>query len=164
MKDTFRVVFDDDDANSPGWKFAEWEMRGVPVRIEIGPRDMENGKAMLVRRDTGEKESVAIGNVVERVAQLLKDIQQSLYNTARELREKNTHRIDDYVEFKKLYAEDGGFIDTYWCGSAECEAAVKEDTKATIRVLPFEQGDLEGKRCVRCGEPAKYRAVFAKAY
>jgi len=164
MKDTFRVVFDDDDANSPGWKFAEWEMRGVPVRIEIGPRDMENGKAMLVRRDTGEKESVAIGDVAERVAQLLKDIQQTLYNTARELREKNTHRIDNYEEFKKLYTQDGGFIDTHWCGSAECEAAVKDDTKATIRVLPFEQGDLEGKRCVRCGEPAEYRAIFAKAY
>jgi len=164
MKGSFRIEFDADDANSPGWKFAEWEMRGVPVRIEIGPRDMENGKVMLVRRDTGEKESVAIGEAASRVKELLEDIQQALFRKAIELREKHTYRIEDYSEFRTLYEQDGGFADTFWCGSAECEAEIKEETKATIRVLPFEQGEIDGKKCVHCGKPAKYRAVFAKAY
>jgi len=164
MKVKFRVEFDDDDANSPGWKFAEWELRGVPVRIEIGPRDMENGKVMLARRDTGEKEPAAIESAVDRVAELLEDIQVSLYKAAQDLREKNTHQPGSYDEFKALYEGDGGFADTCWCGSAECEAAVKEETKATIRVLPFEQENIEGKKCIYCGKPAQYRAVFAKAY
>lgn len=164
MKGRFKVVFDDDDANSPGWKFAEWEMRGVPVRIEIGPRDMENGKAMIVRRDTGEKEAVSIETAADRVGELLEQIQKDLYNKARSLREENTYKFASYAEFKALYNDGNGFVDTHWCGSAECEAAIKEDTKATIRVLPFDQGEMEGKTCIRCGEPARQRAIFAKAY
>lgn len=164
MKGRYRVVFDDDDANSPGWKFAEWEMRGVPVRIEIGPRDMENGKAMLVRRDTGEKESVEIEAAADRVGELLEQMQTDLYEKALELRRENTYEMSDYEQFKALYDGGNGFVDTHWCGSSECEIAIKEDTKATIRVLPFEQGDMEGKKCIRCGEPATHRAVFAKAY
>jgi len=164
MKSGFRMEFDDDDANSPGWKFAEWEMCGVPIRIEIGPRDMESGKAMLVRRDTGEKESVEIGEAAGRVRELLGEIQTSLFEKARKLREEHTHQIDEYEKFKVLYEQDGGFADTHWCGSAECEAAVKDETKATIRVLPFDQGTVEGKKCIYCGKPARYRAVFAKAY
>ncbi len=164
MKGRYKVVFDDDDANSPGWKFAEWEMRGVPVRIEIGPRDMENGKAMLVRRDTGEKEPVAIEAAADRVGELLEQIQKDLYEKALELRRENTHEMDDYKAFKALYNDGNGFVDTHWCGSSECELAIKEDTKATIRVLPFDQGEMEGKKCIRCGEAATHRAIFAKAY
>ncbi len=164
MKPRFKTAFDDDDANSPGWKFAEWEMRGVPVRIEIGPRDMENGKAMLVRRDTGEKESVGIDAVPDRVAELLEEIQSALYERALKLRNDNTHELSDYSHFKALYEDGGGFVDTHWCGSAECETRIKEDTKATIRVLPFEQGELKEKKCIHCGKPAQYRAIFAKSY
>jgi prolyl-tRNA synthetase len=164
MKGRFKTIFDDDDANSPGWKFAEWEMRGVPLRIEIGPRDMENGKAMLVRRDNGEKETVAVDAVPERTAALLEEIQKALYERALELRRKNTHELSDYGDFKALYEGDGGFVEAFWCGSAECEARIKEDTKATIRVLPFEQGDVERKKCIHCGKPAQYRAIFAKSY
>ena len=164
MKGRYKVILDDDEANSPGWKFAEWEMRGVPVRIEIGPRDMENGKAMLVRRDTGEKESVDIEAASERVGELLEQIQKDLYQRALELRAENTHQLQNYDEFKALYKEGNGFVDTHWCGSAECEGAVKNDTKATIRVLPFDQDGVSGTQCVRCGEPAQYRAIFSKAY
>ncbi len=164
MKGRYKVVFDDDEANSPGWKFAEWEMKGVPVRIEIGPRDMENGKAMLVRRDTGEKEAVAIEDAADRVGELLEQIQKDLFEKARALREDNTHTLESYDELKKLYKEGNGFVDTHWCGSAECEAVIKDETKATIRVIPFEQGDCTGKKCIHCGGPAQYRVIFAKAY
>ncbi|MFW5712695.1 MAG: proline--tRNA ligase [Spirochaetota bacterium] len=164
MKGRYKVVFDDDDANSPGWKFAEWEMRGVPVRIEIGPRDMENGKAMLVRRDTGEKELVDIESAADRVGQLLEQIQKDLYEKALELRRENTYQMDNYEQFKALYNDGNGFVDTHWCGSSDCELAIKEDTKATIRVLPFDQSDVEGKKCIRCGGAATHRAIFAKAY
>lgn len=164
LKGSRKVEFDDDDANSPGWKFAEWEMRGVPVRVEIGPRDMENGKVMLVRRDTGEKESVAIDDAPARIGELLEEIQSALFEKARKLRDEHTHVLDDYEKFKALYEQDGGFVDSHWCGDPQCEAQIKEDTKATIRVLPFEQGELEGKTCIHCGKPARYRAIFAKAY
>jgi len=164
MKGRYRVVFDDDEANSPGWKFAEWEMKGVPVRIEIGPRDMENGKAMLVRRDTGEKEPVAIEEVADRVGELLEQIQKDLFEKARALREDNTYILESYDDLKKLYKDGNGFVDTHWCGSPECEAVIKDETKATIRVIPFEQGDCAGKKCIRCGGPAQHRVIFAKAY
>ena len=164
LKGEFKVAYDDDDANSPGWKFAEWEMRGVPVRVEIGPRDMENHKAMLVRRDTGEKEAVEIERVPSRVKELLEEIQRDLYEKALANRREHTYRFNRYSDFKTLFEEDGGFADSHWCGDPECEAAIKEDTKATIRVLPFDQEGLEGKSCIRCGKTAKYRAIFAKAY
>jgi prolyl-tRNA synthetase len=164
LRGRFKVQMDDDDANSPGWKFSEWEMLGVPVRIEIGPRDMEENKVVLVRRDTGEKEAVAVESAPDRLGELLTEIQESLYRRARERQEENTFRTADYEEFKRIYEGEGGFVRTHWCGDAECEAAIKEDTKATIRVLPFDQELQEGARCVRCGEPAKHEAIFAKAY
>ncbi|MFP4268850.1 MAG: proline--tRNA ligase [Spirochaetaceae bacterium] len=165
MGESFRVEFDDDEANSPGWKFSEWEMLGVPVRVEIGPRDMESGNVVLVRRDSGEKEQVSIEAAPERVRELLEEIQASLYQKALDLRRENTYTFTDYADFTALFNEKGGgFVDTFWCGSAECEGKVKAETKATIRVLPFEQNIPEGARCVKCGSPATHRAVFAKAY
>jgi prolyl-tRNA synthetase len=162
-----RVVIDEDESNSPGWKFAEWEMVGVPVRIEIGPRDMENQKVVLVRRDTGEKEFVSTDQAANRVQQLLDEIQQNLFDQAKQFRENNTHQATSYEEFKELFAGDGGggFVYAPWNGDAEVEVKIKAETKATIRVLPStSQADAAGKTCIFSGQPAKYMAVFAKAY
>jgi prolyl-tRNA synthetase len=156
-----RVDLDDDDQNSPGWKFAEWEMRGVPVRIEIGPRDMKAGKAVLVRRDTGEKYPVSKDEVPTKVKSLLVEIQSNLFERAKKFREENTSVLDDYDAFKKLFEGDGGFAISPWCGGNACETQIKEDTRATIRVL---EEECRGGACIICGEPAARTAVFSKAY
>ncbi|MCG8479108.1 MAG: proline--tRNA ligase [Spirochaetales bacterium] len=163
---TFRVEFDDDENNSPGWKFAEWEMRGVPVRVEMGPRDIEAGHVTLARRDTGEKETAPISGVVERIKTLLTEIQVDLFRRAETFRDENTHRPANYAEFKALYNDGpGGFAVVPWDGTAETEASVKEETKATIRVLPFgNEEEAAGKRCLISGKPARRMAVFAKSY
>jgi prolyl-tRNA synthetase len=163
-KHTF--VIDDDDANSPGWKFAEWEMRGVPVRVEIGPRDMENDKVMIVRRDSGEKSPVAFGEGAGAIGETLENIQQSLYDRALEFRNKNTIEVASYDTMKEIFEGDGAFVVSPWCGAAECEAKIKEDTKATLRVLPMgnESAAPAGAKCIVCGKEALHRAVFAKAY
>ncbi|MEM5947206.1 proline--tRNA ligase [Spirochaetia bacterium 38H-sp] len=153
-----------DDQSSPGWKFAEWELRGVPVRIEAGPRDMKENKVVLVRRDTGEKIFVSIDSLANNVKSLLEDIQQNLFNRAKDFRDKNTHYTDDYEEFKKLI-EEGAFVRAPWSGSQEVEAKIKEETKATIRVLEDDQQKhAEGKTCILGKEDAKYIALFAKSY
>ncbi len=159
----FSVVIDDDDQNSPGWKFSEWEMLGVPVRVEIGPRDMESGQVMLVRRDTGEKREVKAEGASEAVKELLVDIQLNLFRNALTFRKEHTRNIHDYPAFKEFFEKDGGFADTLWCGSAECEIKAKDDTKATIRVLPFDQDHHEGT-CTICGGKSAHRAIFGKAY
>jgi prolyl-tRNA synthetase len=160
----FRIELDRDEQNSPGWKFAEWEMVGVPVRIEVGPRDMENRKAVLVRRDTGEKLTVEFSEIPETLGTLLEDIQKSLYRRALEFRQANTLKLDSYEEFTKLFEGDGAFVEAGWCGSAECEAQIKEETKATIRVLPFARQEHVTGTCIKCGAPAKHLALFAKNY
>jgi prolyl-tRNA synthetase len=167
LKTKLSVKLDDDDNNSPGWKFAEYEMLGIPVRIEIGPRDMESGTAMLVRRDTRTKESVEIGRVGERVTELLEQMQTDLFEKARAFRDENTFDIADYAEFKAMFEGEsaGGFTRSPWCGSPECETQVKEDTRATIRVLPFgNEEQVGGKKCMVCGSEAHHIALFAKAY
>lgn len=166
LRSEFRIAVDDDENNSPGWKFAEWEMRGIPVRIELGPRDLEAGRATLVRRDTGAKEPVALEAVPGRIRELLDDIQRSLYDRALAFREANTHRPESYEEFCTLFNEgSGGFAVVPWDGGADTEAKAKDDTKATIRVLPFgNEEDAAGKTCIVSGKPAKHMAVFSKAY
>jgi prolyl-tRNA synthetase len=136
-------------------------MLGVPVRIEIGPRDMESGKAVLVRRDTGEKTIVAKDEVAKVVPGLLEEIQQNLFDRAQAFQEENTHRIDDYNRFKQLYEGEGGFAISYWCGSEKCETKIKDDTKATIRVLGE---DDDTGTCIACGSVSSSTAVFSKAY
>jgi prolyl-tRNA synthetase len=163
LKESFSVVLDEDEQNSPGWKFAEWEMPGVPLRIEIGPRDMEQGKVVIARRDTGEKTAVTKEEVPSTVKRLLEEIQENLFNRALKFREDNTNTIDDYPSFIEYFEKESGFADSLWCGSPECEEKAKEDTKATIRVLPFDQENRAGSFVV-CGGKAKYRAVFGKAY
>ena len=161
----FSVLMDEDDQNSPGWKFAEYEMRGIPVRVEIGPRDMENGKAVLVRRDTNEKMVLNSSEVAKKIPAILRDIQKTLFERAKTFRDEHTHEVSRYEEFKELFSGEGGagFVIAPWNGMAAVEETIKADTKATIRVLP-EKEDAIGETCIVSGEPAKYRAVFARAY
>jgi prolyl-tRNA synthetase len=162
LSERFRVEADLRDEYRPGWKFNEHEMRGVPLRIEIGPKDIEKGQVVAVRRDTKEKTFIANAEVEVQVECLLEEIQQSLYNKALIFQEQNTFKVVTLEEMKKAMAETRGFMDTHWCLNPECEATVKTETKATVRVLPFEDRQTEGP-CVVCGKPGK-RAIFAQAY
>jgi prolyl-tRNA synthetase len=161
---SFRVLLDDDDQNTPGWKFSEYEMQGVPVRLEMGPRDMEKGQVVAVRRDTGEKSFVPAAEAAGFLRPLLEAIQSSLYARALAFRNESTRRVKDYAEFKKLIEDPGGFLEAGWCGDAVCEARVKEETKATIRLLPLERKDTGGVPCLVCGKTARDIAVFGRAY
>ena len=157
-----RVMLDDRDAYTPGWKFAEWEMRGVPVRLEIGPKDIEKSQVMLARRDTREKLAAGRDGLAARIADLLADIQRNLFDRAVKFREEHTSEATSYDEFKQILEGRPGFVIAPWCGSAACEAEIKADTQATIRNLPLEES--AGGVCVRCGQPGIARAYFAKAY
>jgi prolyl-tRNA synthetase len=156
---------DDREEYTAGWKFNEWEMRGVPLRLEIGPRDVAQNQVVLVRRDTGEKTTAPQESLVQTVSDLLADIQANLFRRALKFRQDNTLDLDDYAGFKFLFEGEaaGGFVRAWWCGAAACEAQIKEDTKATIRCIPFDQPGGTGK-CIYCGSEAKEKAVFAKAY
>lgn len=163
LEDDFRVEVDDRDGYSAGWKFNDSEMKGIPLRLEIGPKDITANQAVLVRRDTGEKLSVPLPELKERIAVLLKDIQENMFQMALKMREENTRYIDDYEEFQRVMAEQRGFIISPWCGEDYCEDQIKEDTKATVRCIPFDHSEGEGK-CLCCGEDAKYKVYFARAY
>jgi prolyl-tRNA synthetase len=159
-----RTKVDWSENTTPGFKFNEWELRGVPLRIEVGPRDVREGKAVLVRRDTRAKEPVSQDMLVERVQDLLKDIQQGLYDRAVRFRAENTHWANTYDEFKQLI-ENRGFIEAWWCGDAACETQVKNDTKATTRCIPLDQSKHQGPgTCLVCGKPAGQWVIFARAY
>ncbi len=148
----------------PGWKFNEWELKGVPLRVELGPRDLASGQVTLVRRDTRAKDSVSIEAAPRTIETRLSSIQQALYDRATAFREANTASVDDYAEFRERMAANRGFIRAYWCGSATCEEKIKEDTRATIRVIP-EDADRDGPgRCLYDGAPAELRAIFAQSY
>ncbi len=151
--------------NTPGWKFNEWELRGVPVRIEIGPRDVQNNSVMLVRRDNRVKESVAIEALETRLPILLEEVQQALFRRAKEFQEQNTYYTDNYEEFKQIIAEKRGFVRVKWAEDSAAELVIKEETKATLRVIPFDQpeGGVKGN-CFYTGRPATCEAIFARAY
>lgn len=157
------VKFDNSDKFKPGYKFAEYELKGVPVRIAIGPRDYENGTVEIARRDTKEKKVIAHDNLAEYIEQLLEDIQKNLYDRALKHRTENTHSVDSYDEFKKVLEEQGGFIMAHWDGTAETEEKIKEETKATIRCIPLDQKTENGK-CMVTGKPSSKRVLFARAY
>ena len=157
------VKYDDTDNNRPGWKFAEYEMKGVPVRIAIGARDLQNNVAEVARRDTKEKQSVSLDGITNHIKQLLEDIQQNLYSRALKYREDNTTKADTWAEFEKLLDEKGGFISAHWDGTAETEDAIKDKTKATIRCIPLKNEKEEGK-CILTGKPSGQRVLFARAY
>jgi prolyl-tRNA synthetase len=157
-----RVTLDERDER-PGWKFSEWELRGVPLRVEIGPKDIEKSAVLVARRDTREKQSVAMDGLASALRSLLNEVQRNLLERARQFREEHTQRASTYGEFKSIMEGRPGFVISPWCGSAECEAQIKTDTQATIRNIPMDAGAPTG-RCVRCDNEAKAEAWFAKSY
>jgi prolyl-tRNA synthetase len=158
-----RVKYDDNDNNRPGWKFAEYEKKGVPVRIAIGARDIENNTVEIARRDTKEKISVAIDGLSVRIINLLQQIQQDMYDKAKAYRDEHITPADSWDEFVQLLNEKGGFISAHWDGTAETEEKIKEQTKATIRCIPLNTEEEDG-RCILTGKPSKKRVLFAQAY
>jgi prolyl-tRNA synthetase len=158
-----RVMLDDRDAYTPGWKFAEWEMRGVPLRLEIGPKDIEKSQVLLARRDTREKLPTPMDGLTAKIVNLLDTIQTNLFERAVKFREERTKRVSTYDEFKALMEGRPGFVIAGWCGSAECEAQIKAETQATLRNIPFGFEKVSGT-CVKCGRTAAGEAWFAKAY
>jgi prolyl-tRNA synthetase len=157
------VKYDDRDNNKPGWKFADYELKGVPVRIAIGPRDLENKTIEIARRDTLTKETIAMDALIDFIPKLLEDIQTNIYNKAFNFRKDNTFYVDKWDEFQKVLDNPGGFIMAHWDGTAETEEKIKEETKATIRCIPFDSPDEDGK-CVYSGKPSKRRVLFARSY
>ena len=156
------VKYDDSDHQRSGWKFAEYELKGVPVRLGLGARDLENGTIEVARRDTLTKESKPIENIAEHVADLLEEIQINIYQKALKFREANTFKVDNWEDFK-AQIEKGGFIEAHWDGTSETEEKIKAETKATIRCIPLDAAEESGK-CVFTGEPSPRRVVFARAY
>ena len=162
VKAGLRVKVDDTD-KKPGWKFSEQEMRGIPVRVEMGPRDIEAGQAIIVRRDTREKTTVAIGSLAEEIKNILDKMQTEMLERARTHREAHTYVATNYDEFKDVVANKPGFVKAMWCGDQACEDKIKEETTATSRCMPFEQEHLSDV-CVCCGRPAKKMVYWGKAY
>ncbi|MEE4256050.1 MAG: proline--tRNA ligase [Bacteroidales bacterium] len=158
------VKYDDRDTQKPGWKFAEYEFKGVPVRLAIGPRDMENGTIEVARRDTLEKEVLQIADIEHKVEHLLEQIQENLYRKALDFRDENTYRADTWEEFVDIIENKGGFVYAHWDGTEETEMAIKEKTKATIRLIPLNNDHKEEGKCILTGKPSDRRVVFAKAY
>jgi prolyl-tRNA synthetase len=156
------VKFDDDDSRRSGWKFNEYEMKGVPVRIAVGPRDLENNQVEIARRDTLEKQTISFENLDQYIEQLLEDIQINIYNKALKYREETTRKADSWDEFTSLL-DQGGFVAAHWDGTPETEDAIKEKTKATIRCIPLNNPLEEGK-CILTGKPSSQRVLFARAY
>jgi prolyl-tRNA synthetase len=158
------VQIDDDDQTSPGFKFAQTELTGVPLRIEIGQKEIEKAELVIARRDTGEKITVARESCVPKVKALLDEIQDNLFHRALSYRKEHTFELSDYAEFCSRMNEEGGFIDTGWCGDAACEAKIKEETKATIRVLPLGREAGKHATCLYCGKKSAHDVIIAKAY
>lgn len=162
-KQGYSVKYDNRETHKPGFKFAEYELKGVPVRIAIGPRDLENKTVEVARRDTKEKQVMKLDDVVTQIPALLDDIQQNIYNKALKFRAEMTTKVDSYEEFKKVLDEKGGFVSAHWDGTPETEAAIKEETKATIRCIPLDAQEEAGT-CVYSGKPSNKRVLFARAY
>jgi len=160
---SIRVKYDANDNARPGWKFAEYEMKGVPVRLALGARDLEKNVVEIARRDTKEKRVIALDGIAKHVSDLLSEIQQGMFNKAKTYRDKHITLADSWDEFEKLLDEKGGFISAHWDGTAETEEAIKERTKATIRCIPFNNPKEDGK-CILTGKPSIQRVLFARAY
>ncbi|MBK6397961.1 MAG: proline--tRNA ligase [Bacteroidetes bacterium] len=156
------VKYDDRDTHKPGWKFSEYELKGIPVRIAIGPRDLENGTAEVARRDTKEKSVMQITDLAIKIEHLLEQIQDNIYRRASDFRESHTYKADSYDEFKSRL-DDGGFVLAHWDGTSETEEKIKEETKATIRCIPIDNKQEAGK-CIFSGNPSTQRVVFARSY
>jgi prolyl-tRNA synthetase len=158
-----RVQYDNSDNARPGWKFAEHELKGVPVRIAIGGRDLENNTAEVARRDEKTKSTVSMDGLAQHIHQLLSDIQQNMFNKAKAYRDSHITKVDTWEEFVTTLETKGGFVSAHWDGTAETEDEIKAKTKATIRCIPLNNEPEEGK-CVLTGKPSKERVLFALAY
>ena len=158
---TYKI--DDRTYVTPGWKFNEWELKGIPLRIEVGPRDVKENQLVMVRRDQSEKAVKHFEGVGKESRTVLDAIQKDMFEKAKTFREDNTKKINSYDDFKEFYESDGGFAESYWCGSPVCEQEVQDETKATIRVIPFEQPEEMGS-CIKCGKESETFVVFAKSY
>ncbi len=164
-KKGIRVKLDSREEFTPGWKFSEWEMRGVPLRIEIGPKDVKSKQVIAVRRDTGQKEIVGLDSLGRRAPEILKGIQKTIFEEALKFQRENTHEVKDYSEFITVMERKRGFIKTFWCGKQDCEEKIKEETMATIRVIPLEQDKKKAQgKCAYCNGPSGTLVYFAKAY
>ncbi len=157
------VKYDNRDNNTPGWKFADYELKGVPVRLAIGPRDLENKTIEVARRDTLQKETIPLERLNDHIPLILDEIQKNIYNKALNFRKENTHYIDYWSEFIEILDNQGGFIMAHWDGTTETEEKIKEETKATIRCIPFDSPDEKGK-CIYSGKPSDRRVLFARSY
>jgi len=158
-----RVKYDDNDNNRPGWKFAEYELKGVPVRITLGARDLQNGIVEVARRDTKQKENISYDGLVNHVQTLLVEIQQGMYDKAKTYRDEHTTKVDTWSDFEKVLDEKTGFVLAHWDGTEETETRIKEQTKATIRCIPLDNKKEEGV-CILTGKPSSQRVLFARAY
>jgi len=158
-----RVLLDAREEYSPGWKYAEWELRGVPLRLEIGPKDLEKAQVFSARRDTREKAAIPMADLATRVPTLLEEIQQALYARALAFRREHTSEAHTWAEFTAAMEGRPGFVVAAWCGSAACEAEIKAETQATLRNIPLESPRVEGQ-CIKCNGKSHVRAWFAKAY
>ncbi len=158
----FRVKVDDTD-KSPGWKFSECEMRGIPLRVEIGPKDIEKGQAVLVRRDNHEKITISLEELEAKVEEVLDTIQKDMFERAKAHRDSHTYEAVDYESFVKTINEKPGFVKAMWCSCQECEDKIKEDTGATSRCMPFKQ-EILSEKCVCCGKPATKMVYWGRAY
>lgn len=157
------VKYDNRDTLRPGFKFAEWELKGVPVRLALGARDLENGTVEIARRDTKEKNTYSLDNVQDVVIDLLDDVQKNIYNKAKEFQQERITKVDSYEEFKKVLDSKTGFVSAHWDGTMETETKIKEETKATIRCIPLDNEEEEGV-CIYTGKPSTQRVLFARAY
>ncbi len=162
-KNGIRTILDDRAEYTPGWKFNQWELKGVPVRIEIGPRDLSRKQVVFARRDTFERFEVMEEELVKAITEILEEIQGSLFDRAKRFLEDHVITVSNYDEFKEVLGKEGGFVKACWCSDLECEEKIKEEIGATIRLIPFEREKLFSD-CVYCGGPAKEVALFAKAY
>ena len=158
-----RVKYDDNDNNRPGWKFAEYELKGVPVRLALGARDLEKNVVEVARRDTKEKKVIGLDGIAQYVDGLLLDIQHNMFKKAKAYQQEHITPANSWEDFEKLLDEKGGFVSAHWDGTAETEAAIKEKTKATIRCIPLNNQQEEGK-CILSGQPSAQRVLFARAY
>jgi prolyl-tRNA synthetase len=163
VKNGVTTILDNRPAYTPGWKFNEWELKGVPIRIEIGPREVKQKQLTLARRDTFERLIIKEEEIVDTITKLLEEIQKNLFNKAQKFLEDNISTIEDYNTFKQTLKKKGGFIRACWCASPVCEEKIKEETGATIRLIPFEN-EKPFANCIYCNEEAKEIVYFAKAY
>ena len=164
LRSVARVRLDDRAEYSPGWKFNDWEMRGVPLRVEIGPKDLEKNQAMIARRDSGEKRAVSLDGLAGTIKELLETVQKDMYQRAKAFMEESTRRAETFDQLAEIIETQRGFVRAGWCGSNACEAEIKEKTKATIRNIPGRQPAERPHHCVNCGRPAENEVIFARAY